>query len=154
MATCTQTDRHTHASCNALTLVWGSLRLAQINYFCVQWVKIFSSVHWRMKLRICTTVPDYFSSMYRSLTKKGHAWAVHMHYFVLRQGSGRIFVTSLHFTTKKHPCLHYHSRILHTNTPAQYKLNNLVSAPIKHVWLHLNKRHRSNIPENGLEVPC
>ena len=27
--------------------------------------------------------------------------------FVLRQGGGLIFVTSLHFTTKKHPCLHY-----------------------------------------------
>ena len=106
-------NRHTytHASCNAVTLVWGLLRLAQINYFCVQWVKIFSSVHWRMKLRICTTVPDYFSSMYRSLTKKG-PWAVHMHHFVLRQGGGRIFVTSLHFTTKKCPCLHCHN--LHT----------------------------------------
>ena len=31
------------------------------------------------------------------------------HYFVLRQGGGRIFVTSLHFTTKKRPCLHYHN---------------------------------------------
>ena len=31
------------------------------------------------------------------------------HYFVLRQGDGRIFVTSLHFTTKKRPCLHYHN---------------------------------------------
>ena len=27
-----QTDIHTHASCNAVTLVWGSLRLAPINY--------------------------------------------------------------------------------------------------------------------------
>jgi len=26
-----QTDRHTHASCNAVTLVWGSLRLAPTN---------------------------------------------------------------------------------------------------------------------------
>ena len=26
-----QTDRQTHASCNAVTLVWGSLRLAPIN---------------------------------------------------------------------------------------------------------------------------
>ena len=44
------------------------------------------------------------------------------HYFVLRQGGGRIFVTSLHFTIKKHPYLHYHSlhRILHTNTSVQY----------------------------------
>ena len=25
------------------------------------------------------------------------------------QGGGRIFVTSLHFTTKKRPCLHYHN---------------------------------------------
>ena len=31
------------------------------------------------------------------------------HYFVLRQAGGRIFVTSLHFTTKKPPCLHYHN---------------------------------------------
>ena len=30
MASRTQTDRHTHASCNAVTLVWGSLRLAPI----------------------------------------------------------------------------------------------------------------------------
>jgi len=44
---------------------------------------------------------------YRSLAKKG-PWAV-QHYFVLRQGGGRIFVTSLHYTTKKRPCLHYHS---------------------------------------------
>ena len=27
----TYADRHTHASCNAVTLVWGSLRLAPIN---------------------------------------------------------------------------------------------------------------------------
>ena len=31
------------------------------------------------------------------------------HYFMLRQGDGRTFVTSLHFTTKKRPCLHYHN---------------------------------------------
>ena len=30
MVTCKQTDRHTHVSCNAVTLVWGSLRLAPI----------------------------------------------------------------------------------------------------------------------------
>ena len=46
------------------------------------------------------------------------------HYIVLRQGGGWIFVTSLHFTTKKQPCLHYH------------KL--LVSASFKHVWLHVS----------------
>ena len=31
------------------------------------------------------------------------------HYFVLRQGGGWIFVTSLYFTTQKRPCLHYHN---------------------------------------------
>ena len=43
-------------------------------------------------------------------------------YFMLRQGGEWIFVISLHFTTKKRPCLHYHSlhRILHTNTSVQY----------------------------------
>ena len=30
-------------------------------------------------------------------------------YFVLRQGGGWIFVTSLHLTTKKRPCLDYHN---------------------------------------------
>ena len=29
------------------------------------------------------------------------------HYLVLIQGCGRIFVTSLHFTMKNCPCLHY-----------------------------------------------
>ena len=32
MASRTYADRHTHASCNAVTLVWGSPRLAPINY--------------------------------------------------------------------------------------------------------------------------
>ena len=31
------------------------------------------------------------------------------HYFVLGQGVGRNFITSLHFTTKKRPCSHYHN---------------------------------------------
>ena len=30
-------------------------------------------------------------------------------YFVLRQGGGRIFATSVHFTMKMHPCLQYHN---------------------------------------------
>ena len=65
-----------------------------------------------MKLCICTTVPDYFSSMYRSLggggggggEGKGPKGGAHC--FVLRQGPGQIFVTSLNFT-------------------AQYKLNSI-----------------------------
>ena len=48
------------------------------------------------------------------------------HYFVLRRG-GRIFVTLLHFTTKK--CHVYiittYNRISQANTPAQYKLNSI-----------------------------
>ena len=43
------------------------------------------------------------------------------HYFVLRQGGGRIFLTSLHFTTKKRPCLHYHNLHAYQHTrPAPY----------------------------------
>ena len=42
------------------------------------------------------------------------------HYFVLRQGGWRIFVTSLHFTTKKHPCLYISTTYMHANTPTQY----------------------------------
>ena len=43
----------------------------------------------------------------------------------LRQGGGWIFLTSLHFTTRKRPCLHYHNlqQDIATNTPAQYKLH-------------------------------
>ena len=33
-----QTNRHTHAPCNAVQLVWGSLRLAQINGVDVCWL--------------------------------------------------------------------------------------------------------------------
>ena len=40
--------------------------------------------------------------MYPSIMKKG-PWAAHTQ----TGGGGRIFVTSLHFTTKKRPCLHY-----------------------------------------------
>ena len=39
--------------------------------------------------------------------KKGPMGGVH--YFVLRQGGGQIFVTLLHFTMKQRLCLHYHN---------------------------------------------
>jgi len=58
--------------------------------------------------------------------KRAHGW-----YTLLcaQTGGGWIFVTSLHFTTKKRPCLHYHKptygRILHTNNPSQYKVNSV-----------------------------
>ena len=48
------------------------------------------------------------SDLYHSLAKKG-PWAVHITLCSCRQGGGRIFVTLLHFTTKKCPCLHYHN---------------------------------------------
>ena len=35
-------------------------------------------------------------------------WAAHIT-LCSDKGAGRIFVTSLHFTTKKRPCLHYHN---------------------------------------------
>ena len=53
------------------------------------------------------------------------------HYFVLRQGGGRIYVTSLHFTTKS---------ILERNNTITCKVT--------------DKQQRSNIPGKGLEVPC
>ena len=57
---------------------------------------------------------------YRSLAKKG-PWAVNI--TLCSDGGGWIFVTSLHFTTKKRPCLHYHNLqedIAHQHTrPAQ-----------------------------------
>ena len=48
--------------------------------------------------------------------KRAH---VRSHYFVLIQGGRQIFVTSLHFTMKNRPCLHY-DNLQHTNIPAQY----------------------------------
>ena len=42
--------------------------------------------------------------------------------FVLRQGGGRIFVTLLHFTMKKGPCLHYHN-LQQYCTPAKFLLS-------------------------------
>ena len=70
---------------------------------------------------------------YRSLAKKG-PWVVHIT-LCSNRGVGGYFVTSLHFTTKKRPCLHYHNLqqdIAHQHTcPVQA----LVSASLKHVWL-------------------
>ena len=57
-----------------------------------------------------------------SLAKKG-PWAVHI--TLCSDGGGRIFVTSLHFTTKSahiYVITTYTNRILQANTPAQYKL--------------------------------
>ena len=49
-----------------------------------------------------------------------------VHYFVLRQGGGQIFVT-LHFTMKSAHVyvITTYNRILQANTPAQYKLNSI-----------------------------
>ena len=65
------------------------------------------------------------------------------HYFVLRLGGGRVFVTLLHFTTKSTDVyiITTYNRILHTSTPAQYtELNSIKigSASLKHVWLHIS----------------
>ena len=79
------------------------------------------------------------------------------HYFVLRQGGGQIFVTSLHFTTKKRLCLHYHNqnRILQAKIPAQYSL---VSTSLKHVLLHISGQAPAfsvtSQEKDRLEVPC
>ena len=45
--------------------------------------------------------------------------------FVLRQGGGRIFVTSLHFTYEKAPmfALSQPTTVLHTNNPATFLLS-------------------------------
>ena len=60
------------------------------------------------------------------------------HYFVLRQGGGWIFVTSLHFTTKSAHVyiITAYNRILHANTPTQYKLNFCISHAFEasHKW--------------------
>ena len=48
-----------------------------------------------------------YLNLHTVVSRKGPMGGVH--YFVLRQGSGRIFVTSLHFITKKRPCLHFHN---------------------------------------------
>ena len=63
------------------------------------------------------------------------------HYFVLRQGGGWRFVTSLHFTTKKCPCLHFHNLqqdIANQHTHKVQASFNLVSASLKHMWLHIS----------------
>ena len=77
------------------------------------------------------------------------------HYFVLRQGGGQIFVTSLHFTTKKLPCLYYNDLqedIAHQPGTRLIQFSVCIS---QHVWLHISdKRQRSNVPGKGLEVPC
>ena len=54
----------------------------------------------------CNTV-QWLYYTYSSPKIKGPMGSTH--YFVLRQGAEWIFVTSLHFNTKKHPCLHYHN---------------------------------------------
>ena len=56
--------------------------------------------------------------------KKG-PWAVHI--TLCSDRDGGIFVTWLHFTTKSAHVyiITTYNRILHTNTPAQYKLNSI-----------------------------
>ena len=78
--------------------------------------------------------PFYLSSKtsnkyaYRSLTKKDPR------YFVLRQGRGRIFVTSLHFTTTlSQPTTGYCTP---THPPSTSLIH--MSASLKHVWLHIS----------------
>ena len=46
-------------------------------------------------------------------------------YFVLRQGGGQIFLTSLHFTMKSTRVyiITTYNRILHTNAPTQYRFH-------------------------------
>ena len=51
----------------------------------------------------------FFYSGHNVVSKKG-PWAVHIT-SCSDMGGGRIFVTLLHFTTKKPPCLHYHNYI-------------------------------------------
>ena len=70
------------------------------------------------------------------------------HYFMLRKGGGQIFVTSLHFTMKKRPCLPALSQpstgyCTPTHLPS-YKLNLTVQKPC---WELLLKGNRKQCPK-------
>ena len=78
-------------------LVW---RKCQWCWFLSQVTAVVSTI-----CNSCYLPPS--SRIYRSLVNKGPMGGTH--YFVLRQGGGWIFVTTLHFTTKKRPCLHYNN---------------------------------------------
>ena len=77
------------------------------------------------------------------------------HYFVLRQGGGWIFVTSLHFTTKTaRACLHYRNLqqdIAHQLSLIQFSVCISQACVTSHKWI---SALCSNIPGKGLEVPC
>ena len=71
-------------------------------------------------------------------------------YFVLRQGGGRIFVISLHFTTKKHPCLHYHNHCTPTHPASTAGSCEVLDCWWRHVvGVH---RHRMHITKQWTEV--
>ena len=95
----------------------------------------------------------FFYSGHNVVSKKG-PWAVHIT-LCSDMGGGRIFVTLLHFTTKKPPCLHYHNYITTgyckpTHPPSTSLIQFSVCISQACVGSHKWTSPRSNIPGKGL----
>ena len=95
-------------------------------------------------------------SYYRSLAKMG-PWA--MHITLCSDRGGWIFVTSAYYHEKA-PMFNYiittYNRILHTNTPAQCKLNSIWCLHLSSMcgFTEVDKWQRSNLlARKGLKVP-